>query len=187
MNQESTASLHTRSICSVPTKPPKGRQTIQNMKQSSPREDAAPQLHSPRPRHSCIFTPPCRCCVNLHSVKHITYRFMGSWMAQQISNGILSAVSCRFKSNSGQERSKLNERASLIRITAFFSACSAKARIEGNRRTNHAIGAGVSHQAGCIQCKEKQMRCLHSCCLHCTGLVLQGKHFTSVEVSQLQL
>lgn len=171
----------------MPTKPPKGRQTIQNMKQSSPREDAAPQLHSPTPRHSCIFTPPCRCCVNLHSVKHITYRFMGSWMAQQISNGILSAVSCRFKSNSGQERSKLNERASLIRITAFFSACSAKARIEGNRRTNHAIGAGVSHQAGCIQCKEKQMRCLHSRCLHCTGLVLQGKHFTSVEVSQLQL
>lgn len=71
-------------------------------------------------------------------------------MAQEISNGILSAVSCRFKSNSGQERSKLNERASLIRMTALLSARSAKARIEGNQRATHTIGAGVSHQAGYI-------------------------------------
>lgn len=100
-------------------------------------------------------------------------------MAQEISNGILSTVRCSFKSTSGQERSKWNGRASLVRRAAFFPACSAKARIEGDQRTNYTTGHGASCQAGYISAKEtSEMLAPH--CLHCPLFVLQRKHFTSV-------
>lgn len=63
--------------------------------------------------------------VHLPPVKQITDRSAGSCGAQEISNGILSAVSRGFKSTSGQDRSKRDKRVSLIHVMGFFSACSA--------------------------------------------------------------
>lgn len=103
----------------------------------------------------------------------------GNWAAQEISNGILSTVRCSFKSTSGQERSKWNGRASLVRRAAFFSACSTKARIEGDQRTNYTTGHRALCQAGYILAKETS-ETLAPHCLHCLVFVLQRKHFTSV-------